>query len=365
MFYNEHAQLCLVLLRQMVHPERIYFEKLKQEIAVLFRQTHTDAPERMEDWSGKILERFQAALLGKVKSSVSTKWYYTHIKGGNEQKLPRVDVLNLLSEFAGYESWEVFVVKKKEEGLIRKVETEKAESGKEEKEIIPGEKEAETESSTQKNDRKSQTTGSSRRMLTFLLSTVAVIVLIVLLMMFTNVKNTNYHFCFADADLGSPLKNEKISINVIREGESPMVIKCDSMGCFTLQRSPGKVTFIVHADYYRPDTVTRLLTNEPVEEMIPLHSDDYARMIRIFSSSKVEDYEKRRAQLDKMFASDAEIIQVDPGDNRGMEMFNKEEFINKLTMPISSLKNIEVIGTDYDPFGKIMHLRFIQKTEEK
>jgi hypothetical protein len=329
----------------MMHPERIYFEQLKREIGAAFRQQHPDAPERMEDWSGRVLERFQQALLEKVKSSVSTKWYYTHIKGGNGQKLPRVDVLNLLSAFAGYESWEMFIVKKKEEGLVNEAVKEQEE-----------EKEKETPPAAPAK--------TSRRMPAFLVSTAAVIALIVLLMMFTNIKNTSYHFCFSNADLGSAVRHEKISIRVLRDGESPLELGCDSNGCFTLTQPPGKVTFIVRADYYHTDTITRVLGKDPVEEVIPLKSDDYARMIRIFSGSNVDDYEKRRTQLDKMFASDAEIVQVYPGDERGMEMFNKEEFINKLTMPISSLKNIEVIETVYES-GRISQLRFIQKTEEK
>jgi hypothetical protein len=331
----------------MQHPERIFFEQLKREIAVLFRQNFPGAPVRMEEWSGKVLERFQDELLEKVKSTVSTKWYYTHIKGGNVQKLPRVDVLNLLSAYAGYESWEIFVTRKRDEGIG---------PGPEERNE---EKQGVTESGTAPSKK------TARRMPAFLLSSAGVIVILVLLMMFTHIADKKTHrFCFADADLEQPITREKIGITVLRDGESPWSTATDSSGCFSFTHAPGKVTFIVKAEYYHTDTVTRMLGDEPVQELIRLQPDDYARMISIFSGSKIEDYEKRKAQLEKMFADEAEIIQVDPGDERGMEMYNKQEFINKLTMPISSLKNIEVIETFYDR-GRIVRLRFIQKNQVK
>jgi hypothetical protein len=65
-----------------------------------------------------------------------------------------------------------------------------------------------------------------------------------------------------------------------------------------------------------------------------------------------------------MFTDDARIFQVYPSDKSGMEMYNKDEFIDKLTMPLNSLKNIEVIETIYKD-GKISALRFIQKEDTK
>jgi hypothetical protein len=46
----------------------------------------------------------------------------------------------------------------------------------------------------------------------------------------------------------------------------------------------------------------------------------------------------------------------------GMEMYNKEEFIDKLTMPLNSLKNIEIIETIFDG-NRIKELRFKQENK--
>ena len=47
-----------------------------------------------------------------------------------------------------------------------------------------------------------------------------------------------------------------------------------------------------------------------------------------------------------------------------MEIYNKNEFINKLTIPSGSLKDIEVIDTQYTD-GKITYLRFRQNPDSK
>jgi len=47
-----------------------------------------------------------------------------------------------------------------------------------------------------------------------------------------------------------------------------------------------------------------------------------------------------------------------------MEILNKQEFIDKMTVPSGSLKNIEVLDTRYRE-GKIMVLRFRVKLPMK
>ena len=60
-----------------------------------------------------------------------------------------------------------------------------------------------------------------------------------------------------------------------------------------------------------------------------------------------------------MFADNVQIYQIFDKNNSGMELYNKQEFINKLTMPVNSLKNIEIIETIYTG-NKISMLRFRQ-----
>ena len=43
-----------------------------------------------------------------TKNSVSEKWVYTHLKSENNEKLPRKDMLDILSVYVGKKSWNDF-----------------------------------------------------------------------------------------------------------------------------------------------------------------------------------------------------------------------------------------------------------------
>ena len=60
-----------------------------------------------------------------------------------------------------------------------------------------------------------------------------------------------------------------------------------------------------------------------------------------------------------MFTDNAQIYQMYDDKEIGMELYNKTEFINKLTMPLHSLQDIEVIETVYSG-NRISVLKFRQ-----
>ncbi len=318
-----------------MHPERIYFEKLKQEISGKYRQKNAGISENLGEWNGKTIEGFQNDLQQEVKSAISVRWFYNHIKADNENKIPRTDVLDLLCRYVGYSGWAEFVSKKKEEGIGALV---------------------------QENNNERLTKKFNTKIL------MAPVLLIVFLfagwVIIKRSSDNTYKFCLVDSDTQTPIKNAKIEIKLFMDKESPQTVLCDSNGCFNLNSLPGKVRFVVNAQYYQPDTILRTLPNHSISESIMLKPDDYALMISIFSRSDVQDWEKRKKELNGMFTDDAMIFQVDPVNKRAMEIFNKEEFIGKLIVPLSSLKNIEVIETLYKD-KKISALRFIQKEENK
>ncbi|HTB32863.1 MAG TPA: hypothetical protein VK808_12620 [Bacteroidia bacterium] len=315
-----------------MHPERIYFEKLKSEISGKYRQKNPGIPENLSEWNGKTIEGFQNDLQQEVKSAISVRWFYTHIKADNENKIPRTDVLDLLCRYAGYSGWAEFVAKKKEEGIGSKESNPKA----------------------------------NRRNYNKVLM-IPILLIIFVLAGWAILKRSSdnpYKFCLVDSDTGTPIRNSKIEIKLLKDNESPQSLLCDSNGCFSLESAAEKVKFVVNAEYYYPDTLIRTLPDQSLSESIMLKPDDYAMMISIFSRSDVQDWEKRRKELESIFTDNAMIFQVDPVNKRAMEIFNKEEFIGKLTVPLSSLKNLEVTETWYT--GKqISALRFIQKEDNK
>jgi hypothetical protein len=81
-------------------------------------------------------------------------------------------------------------------------------------------------------------------------------------------------------------------------------------------------------------------------------------MIHYFSEMKTGDWLKRREQLSRIIDDAAMIYQVmSDKAGAGMDLYNKQEFVDKLTMPAGSLKNIEILETKIKD-ERIMVLKF-------
>lgn len=301
-----------------------YFKILKKEVAKTLQQNFSVDID-IEKWKRQEILYLQDDLLDKVNGRISEKWFYTHIKS-NTEKLPRIDMLNILCEYAGYQNWN---------DLKNKFKVEE-----------------ETESPLK----------SKKKPIAI------VVILLLILIIFIGYQfipqNHTYKFCFVDANLKAPIKNSPIWVVVMKKNESPMITKCDSNGCFSLITKDEQIQFVVRSPYYKTDTITRIVNNKSIdEEQIQLKTNDYALMIHLFSKSKVTNWRKRRQQLGLMLTDDARIYQVYEDGKTGMELFNKKEFIDKLTTPTKSLKSIEIIETIYTG-DRISIMRFKQNQDE-
>ena len=82
----------------------------------------------------------------------------------------------------------------------------------------------------------------------------------------------------------------------------------------------------------------------------------------MFADGQVKNWEKHRKQLEGMIAPEARIYQMHP-EGPGMEIYNKEEFINKLTIPLQSLGRVKLVEIRHEN-DQIKVLRFIQEDVE-
>ncbi|MFN2424767.1 MAG: hypothetical protein ABR572_13440, partial [Cryomorphaceae bacterium] len=87
-----------------------------------------------------------------------------------------------------------------------------------------------------------------------------------------------------------------------------------------------------------------------------------ALMLNFFSRSTAADLDKRRLQLREAIHPEARIFQSHP-QYEGIELLNREEFIDRLILPINSLKNLEIQHITYRD-DKIYRLQFLQKPDE-
>ncbi len=278
-------------------------------------------------WKGQEIFDFQEDLLAKVDGRLSEKWFYTHMKSANAS-LPRIDVLNMLSKYAGYGNWDDFRFKNSKTPALNQPMF-----------------------SARKSNR------------IFIIIPGTLILIVIMLLALYKLTNTqNYRFNFIDANTMERIVNNNIRVELLQPGESPVTYRSDKDGIVVIKTNESKIKMIIHAPYYLPDTLQRILKKFNRNEEVRLRADDYALMIHYFSQSDVKAWQNRREQLDKMLSDDAMIYQVaDQKLGTGMELLNKQEFIDKLTMPSSGLKQIEVLDSKYEN-GRIAILRFKVKS---
>ncbi len=309
----------------MYQKDNTHFELLKKEIVAIMQQSFPGISASISEWKGQDIVNFQEELLLKVNARISEKWFYTHMKstGGS---LPRIDVLNLLSKYAGYADWNDFLYRK---------------NGK----------------------RPAPRIGSGNRVF-ILVPLLVACTLGIFYLLFLMVNTRAYTFCFYDADTKEPLTDQMIEVSLIKDHESPVNYLCSPDGCFTMKTDRSFVSLVVRTPYYRDDTIKRELKKFNRAETIGLRVNEYALMIRYFSEMNVGDWQKRRAKLDEIFDDAAMIYQVyDAKKTTGMELYTKWEFIDKLTIPAHSLKNIEVLDTRF--IGeRIVVLRFTASVKD-
>ena len=283
------------------------------------QQSFPGISSSISEWKGQDIVNFQEELLQKVNAHISEKWFYTHMKSGST-KLPRIDVLNLLSKYVGYADWSDFLYQNG-----GKIALPSARSGNRYFILVP---------------------------------LLVIGVLGIFLLINQLISNREYTFCFYDDITKEPIRNTNIEVVILMDNESPVNYLCGADGCLTMKTDRSFIKMVVNSPYYRNDTIKRTLKKFNQHETIGLKANDYALMLKYFSDMNVQDWQNRRAKLEEMFDDGAMIYQV-MGDKSGtgMELYNKWEFIDKMTMPSKSLKNIEILSTKYIG-DKIAILRF-------
>ena len=297
---------------------------LKTKIVAVMRESYPGINSSITSWKGQEIIDFQEDLRIRINAQISEKWFYTHMKTEGSG-IPRIDMLNLLSRYVGYANWDDFVFRNQG--------------------VLPAEGPSV----------KSRIKANSF----FILVPAGTLVVAIFFYLLFLVFNTReYQFCFYDAHTREPIKGTAIGVTVLLEDEDPKEYNTDSAGCLMLKTDQNKIRMVVSSPYYYADTITRIVRKLDQHETVFLQSNDYALILHYFSEMKVDDWEKRRKKLEEMFDDAAMISQViGSGGTNGIALLNKQEFIDRMTMPTGSLKHLDVLETKIRE-NKIMVLRF-------
>lgn len=254
-----------------------------------------------------------------VKQTVSEKWIYTHLKPETNEKLPRKDMLDILSQWVGYSGWDEYVFKHKA-----------------------------TETTTTPKAKNS----TKRRM--FWIGG-AIILGIAIWFYAVNGSNTTQTIEVKNAFTNAPIDSEEVKAVVVEnEVETPVTIVDSKL---QLPSEKDSATIVLKSPYYKDKTI---VVHKEANAPIVLQPDDYPMMLKGFMKSDIKDWQTRKEQLQMILADDLEVI-VLLKDNLGAEYFNKQEFSERLIVPSVALKKMKVVDIQSNADNKIHFIRIIQE----
>ena len=386
----------------MADLDLLHFEQLKAEVQAEYLKNHHPSYDEISKWKGIDIIYFQEDLRKKAKGNISEKSFYTYFKTVPSSKLPRIDMLNLLAIYAGYQSWydfkknhlfaNEFISEHEKPSEIIIADEEKLEISTEkpteitfstpEKAIPTIEKTttAEIQPALEETKTTVPTSSSSQRIFKnplislikqyfWLISSVVLMTMVLILVFWQRIFATDYKFTFIDADRNTKIK-DIIEIRVLKENETPIRyiinsgkdIEDDDLGVFRFPTQSKTLAMEVNSPFYRKDTIYRNLDPARTNETIELEPDVYAQALYYYSTN---DISKKREELDKIISKNALIYQVFDNETYGVETLDKQKYIGLVTTPTTSLKNFKMIETKVSPeTKKIILIKFKIQPDE-
>ncbi len=322
---------------------KLLFEELKKAISQTFLQDYSTSNPLISEWKGIEIVYFQEHLLKKVKANVSEKWFYTYFKSDFD-KLPRIDMLNLLAQYVGYRSWSDFC--EKNQSVVNQNITQNNQ----------------TISLTNANLSKEEIEDISfikkYKLKYILYSLIAITALFSIYYFITNYNR--YEFIFFDADKKSFIK-DKLWVSVL-DGKGEVLE--NQSGKVVIKSSEDTINLVVNSVFYKKDTFIINLKLANKSEEILLEPDIYTQLLYYYSKSYTKNIVQNRAKLNALIDNNALIYQSFDNEFFGYETMTKEQYIDFLSIPTNSLKNFEITKS-VERKGKIVELRFKINTNEK
>ena len=381
----------------------LHFEQLKSEVQTQYLVNHTPSFDDISKWKGIDIIYFQEDLRKIAKGNISEKTFYTYFKNSPVTKLPRIDMLNILSLYAGYMSWYEFKKKhlfadeilreaeEADENLEAELEKELEKLEDVEQELVnvqvatvqppkPPEspilnpdlqlsttdnqniKEKKGNFSTYDTTEQKSTFSVVKKYIWLGISAILAI-LVGLLGFKDELFSRKFYYSFVDADRNSTI-NAELQVQILKENESPILYNAKPNEEFVYTTKSKNLTMVVSSPYYRTDTIRRNLESATAKETIELKPNDYAIMLFYYSKS-IKDLKRKRESLNYLISDNALIYQVYDNETYGVETMDKQRYINLVTLPSTSLEKLEVIDTKNDNANKIIMIKFKIATDDK
>ena len=329
------------------------FKLLKKDVAIRFFESNSASSQDISEWKGQDIVTFQEDIFAKTKSTVSEKWFYTYFKS-DLKKLPRIDMLNILSQYAGHSSWAAFsrIHQNNNHQPVSELPEVKIETI---TESVPKE-----EPKPEEKPLKPKQVKEKQNYFLWISLGILLLGIVGTIIYFGFFYKKTYEFCFVDADRNTYI-TDPIEITIAREGFTPLELVSET-GCVQFSSMEDTLLMTVRSPYHKLDTFKIDLHQYQGKENIRLEPDDYKVMLRHYSKSS-QSVKERIKMLDKMIADDALIYQVYDNEYFGVEVLSKKQYINLVSLPTSSLKNFTLIEAERKN-GKIVKIKFKIHSDE-
>ena len=248
-----------------------------------------------------------------TKQSISEKWIYTHLKPEANQKLPRKDMLDILSVYVGKSGWDEFVFN----GNI-------------------------------KENNNNFKLGFSNKIGIWVLFFG---VLIAGFFIWKFLSKEEQKLEFQNSFTKDSIAKEEVKAYVVEDTVEKQIDINSST--FNIDKA---TKVVLKSPFYKPKEIT-ILPNEPIAK-VELNPNDYAMMLKAFMKSDIKDWQTRKEQLNKILSDNLEVM-VMLQNNLGAEYFNKQEFSQKVILPTASLKKLKIVELKQENDNKISFLRLI------
>jgi predicted DNA-binding transcriptional regulator AlpA len=245
-----------------------------------------------------------------TKQSISEKWIYTHLKPETNQKLPRKDMLDILSVYVGKSGWDEFVF------------------------------------NDNINDNNNVKSGFKKKLVIWVLFFG---VLIAGFFIWKFLSKEEQKLEFQNSFTKDSIAKEEVKAYVVEDTVEKQIDLNSST--FNIDKA---TKVVLKSPFYMPKVIT-ILPNEPIAK-VELNPNDYAMMLKAFMKSDIKDWQTRKEQLNKIFSDNLEVM-VMLQNNLGAEYFNKQEFSQKVILPTASLKKLKIVELKQENDNKISFLR--------
>lgn len=300
------------------------FYELKKSVLEQYQNSYPYFNGSWKSFSNQDILNLIDEIQLKTKQTVSEKWIYTHLKPETNQKLPRKDMLDILSVYVGKSGWDEFV-------FINNVNNNNNNN-----------------SNVNVNNKKNVAFGFNKKfgiwMLFFGILSIGFFI-------WNFASKEEQKLEFQNSFTKDSIAKEDVKAFVIEDTvEKQIDIQSQTLNI-------DKATkVILKSPFYKQKEIT-ILPNEPITR-VELNPNDYAMMLKAFMKSDIKDWQTRKEQLNKILSNNLEVM-VMLQNNLGAEFFNKTEFSQKIIIPSESLKKMKIVEVKQDENNKIFFLRLI------